>query len=82
MTLFVAIVAFLYLPNSPMEGGRSLLGHIVLKPKQAEILSRRVLTDDPQKAYARGTTVSISDIKDTFLDWRLYGHCASAFLSS
>ena len=81
MTMLVAIFAFLWLPSPPMDGGRSIVGFI-LSEREAEILAERVLMDDPNKALGHGSRVSFADIKDTFADWRLYGHCASAILSS
>ena len=82
MTVIIAFIAILYLPNSPVDGGKSLIGHIVLDKRTSEILAHRLLQDDPQKNYARGTTVKWVDIKDTVTDWRLYGHCLAAFASS
>jgi hypothetical protein len=82
MTLIVAIVAFLYLPDTPVNGGRSLFGHVVLDKRSAEILTHRLLQDDPRKNYPKGTTVAWVDIRDTVTDWRLYGHCLAAFASS
>ncbi|ODO01805.1 tartrate transporter [Cryptococcus wingfieldii CBS 7118] len=81
MTMFVATIAFLYLPSVPTDGGRSLLFPI-LSSRDAEILSARLLSDDSTKALGRGEKVTFGDIKDTCLDWRLWGHCAAAFLSS
>ncbi|WWD06514.1 hypothetical protein V865_004605 [Kwoniella europaea PYCC6329] len=81
MTMFVAILAVFYLPATPTEGGRSL-GFPILNRRDAEVLSARLLADDPKKAIVHGERIKIVDIKDTFLDWRLYGHCIAAFLSS
>ncbi|WRT63477.1 uncharacterized protein IL334_000382 [Kwoniella shivajii] len=81
MTMFIAIIALFYLPSTPTEGGKSLLFPI-LNSRDAEILSARLITDDPKKAIVHGERVKYVDIKDTFLDWRLYGHCIAAFLSS
>ncbi|WVQ76505.1 hypothetical protein IAR50_006174 [Cryptococcus sp. DSM 104548] len=81
MTMFVSIIALLYLPSSPMDGARSLL-FPVLSSRDAEILSARVLSDDPRKGFGPGEKVTFGDIRDTSLDWRLWGHCAAAFLSS
>ncbi|WVQ80974.1 hypothetical protein IAT38_003081 [Cryptococcus sp. DSM 104549] len=81
MTMFVGIFIMLYLPASPIEGGKSLL-FPVLSRRDAEILRARVLADDPKKAFGHGSKVTFADVKDTFLDWRLYGHCAAALLSS
>lgn len=81
MTMGVAIFALLYLPASPLDGGRSLLIP-VLRPRDAQVLAARILADDPNKAFGRGDKITLVDIKDTFVDWRLWGHCAAAFLSS
>ncbi|OWZ56088.1 tartrate transporter [Cryptococcus neoformans 125.91] len=81
MTMGVAIFALLYLPASPLDVGRSLLIP-VLNSRDAQVLSARILADDPKKAFGRGSKITLVDIKDTFVDWRLWGHCAAAFLSS
>ncbi|KAK8845317.1 hypothetical protein IAR55_006030 [Kwoniella newhampshirensis] len=81
MTIFVSVLALLYFPSSPMEGGKSLLFPI-LNERDAAILSARVLLDDPKKEFVRGSRIQFVDVKDTLLDWRLYGHCCAAFLSS
>lgn len=81
MTMGVAIFALLYLPASPVDGGRSLLIP-VLNSRDAQILASRILADDPKKAFDRDAKITLVDIKDTLVDWRLWGHCASAFLSS
>lgn len=41
----------------------------------------RALRDDPSKAQGYHSNVTLLDIKDTFLDWRIYGHVVTAFLS-
>ncbi|RSH94212.1 hypothetical protein EHS25_004015 [Saitozyma podzolica] len=81
MTIVVAIFAFLVLPAAPMDGGRSPVGRI-MSSREAEILAARAIRDDPKKAFPRGTKVALADVLDTFKDWRLYGHCAAALLSS
>lgn len=81
MTVAVAIFAFLVLPAAPMDGGRSHVGRI-MSSREAEILAARAIRDDPKKAFPRGTKVTLADVLDTFKDWRLYGHCAAALLSS
>ncbi|WVQ93891.1 hypothetical protein IAU59_000969 [Kwoniella sp. CBS 9459] len=81
MTMFVAIIALFYLPSTPTDGGKSLLLPI-LNSRDAEILAVRLIVDDPKKASVVSDKVRFVDIRDTFLDWRLYGHCAAAFLSS
>lgn len=77
----VAIFALLYLPASPVDGGRSLLIP-VLNSRDAQILASRILADDPKKAFSRDAKITVVDVKDTLVDWRLWGHCAAAFLSS
>ena len=81
MTMAVAIFALLFLPAIPTSGGQSLLIS-PLSRRDIQILADRVLQDDPQKLYIHGDRISFADVKDTFLDWRLWGHCISAFLSS
>ena len=80
MTILVAAMAFVLLPNTPDLDGRSLLGHSILSARQADILAERKRRDDP--LHAATANVSLLDIKDTVLDWRLYGYCLSGFLSS
>ncbi|WVR03306.1 hypothetical protein IAU60_000297 [Kwoniella sp. DSM 27419] len=81
MTIFVSVIAVLYLPSTPEDGGRSLVIP-VLNQRDAEILSSRLTGGDTSHGSGIGSRVKLSDIKDTFLDWRLYGHCVAAFLSS
>ena len=79
----VALVAFFYLPYGPSEVRKtSILGRSIFNQQDVEVIRGRVLRDDPKKAFVRGTPISFLDIKDTFLDWQIYGHCASALLSS
>lgn len=49
--------------------------------RQAAILVTRVLRNDPTKALRYGKPVQPSHIVETFMDWKLYGHVLSAFLS-
>ncbi|WVO23714.1 uncharacterized protein IAS62_005069 [Cryptococcus decagattii] len=81
MTMGVAIFALLYRPASPVDGGQSLLIP-VLNSRDARILAFRILADDHKKAFGRDAKITLVDIKDTLVDWRLWAHCASAFLSS
>lgn len=89
MTVFVALIAFFYLPADIIGASswrflskRSNKFPAILTEEQAEIISKRVLEDDPTKIDA---TPSISirwkDF-DCFSSWKLPGHCAMAFLSS
>jgi hypothetical protein len=48
---------------------------------EVEILMTRSIRDDPSKAHRFGKPVQLRDIKDTFRDWRIYGHLVSGFLS-
>lgn len=41
----------------------------------------RVVRDDPSKFRGYHSAIKLVDIKDTFLDWRVYGHVVTAFLS-
>lgn len=89
MTIFVALIAFFYLP-ADIIGASSWrflpkrLGKFptILTEEQANILSQRVLEDDPSKVDASPTIhVRWKDF-DCFTSWKLPGHCAMAFLSS
>lgn len=40
----------------------------------------RVIRDDPNKGRGK-PRVTLADIKDTFSNWKVYGHCLSAFLT-
>ncbi|KAF4624572.1 hypothetical protein G7Y89_g13596 [Cudoniella acicularis] len=82
LTSFLAIIAFFYMPHSAARP-KSFLGHSfnVFTPRQASILTMRTLREDPSKARGYHAAVSAQDIKDTFLDWRVYGHIITAFLS-
>lgn len=80
MTIVVAIFAFTYLPSPPMDGASSLLFPLFTSRDRA-ILVHRVLADDKSKETVGRTWVQWTDIVDTFRDWRIYGHCASAFVS-
>lgn len=80
MTIAVAIFAFFYLPSPPMDGAKSL-GFSLFTKEDVQILLESVLQDDETKSTARHTWVQWRDIVDTFKDWRIYGHCASALVS-
>jgi hypothetical protein len=63
---------------------KKLLGYQlpnVFSPREIEILTTRALREDPEKANGYHSVVKIKDIKDTFADWRVYGHIVAAFLS-
>ncbi|KAH8430748.1 uncharacterized protein LDX57_008411 [Aspergillus melleus] len=82
LTCFLGLVAYIYLPHSAVTPktffGRSFN---MFTPREATILTTRVINNDPTKAYRQKKRVSPSDILETFLDWRLYGHIIAAFLS-
>jgi hypothetical protein len=80
MTIAVAIFAFLYLPSAPMDGARSL-GVSLFTKREIDIILHRTLQDDDSKAATKGSWVKWGDVADTFRDWKIYGHCASAFVS-
>ncbi|CAD6583576.1 MAG: hypothetical protein CYPHOPRED_002402 [Cyphobasidiales sp. Tagirdzhanova-0007] len=83
LTSAIAIAAVFYLPYGPSEVRKgSIFGRGIFSQRDVEIIRGRVLLDDPAKAFVRGTPISFVDIRDTFLDWHIYGHCAAAILSS
>lgn len=49
--------------------------------REATIIVTRVFRDDPEKGLRQGKLVRPSHILETFMDWKLYGHIVSAFLS-
>jgi hypothetical protein len=83
MTIVAAFVAFFYLPSDPTTPSRRFFGIPIriLSERQGRIAATRVIRDDPTKRQG-GRRVEIRDILDALLDWRIYGHCVSAFLSS
>ncbi|KFY77654.1 hypothetical protein V499_03001 [Pseudogymnoascus sp. VKM F-103] len=82
VTCFLAVVAYLYLPHSAPKP-KSFFGKSwnIFTEREAAILTTRVLRDDATKGYTQGKSVQIQDLKDTFMDWKIYGHVVSAFLS-
>ena len=82
LTCLLGVVAFFYLPHSAATP-KSFFGrsYNVFTPQEAAILTTRTLREDPLKANGYHTAVQLKDIKDTLLDWRVYGHIIAAFLS-
>lgn len=82
ITCFLAVVAYLYLPHSAPKP-KSFFGRSwnIFTEREASILTTRVLRDDATKGYTHNKPVNVQDLKDTFLDWKVYGHVVSAFLS-
>ncbi|KAI9042015.1 MFS general substrate transporter [Aspergillus affinis] len=82
LTCFLGLVAYIYLPHSAVTPktffGRSFN---TFTAREGSILTTRVIKNDPTKAYRQKNRVSPSDILETFLDWRLYGHIIGGFLS-
>ncbi|PYH77023.1 MFS general substrate transporter [Aspergillus uvarum CBS 121591] len=87
ITCFLGIVAYLYLPHSPVRPKTFFRrSYNIFTIREASILVTRVLNDDRTKAQqAQGRhqrrTITLSDVHSTFTDWRLYGHLIAAFLS-
>ncbi|PLB52113.1 MFS general substrate transporter [Aspergillus steynii IBT 23096] len=82
LTSFLGIIAYIYLPHSAATP-KSFFGKSLnmFTPREASILTTRVINNDPTKAYRRKKRVSVSDILETSQDWRVYGHIVAAFLS-
>ncbi|OBT41299.1 hypothetical protein VE00_08450 [Pseudogymnoascus sp. WSF 3629] len=82
VTCFLAVVAYLYLPHSAPKP-KSFFGKSwnIFTEREASILTTRVLRDDATKGHTQGKSVQVQDLKDTSMDWRIYGHVVSAFLS-
>ena len=82
MTCFLGVIAFFYLPHSAATP-KSFFNYSynVFTPREASILTTRTLREDPLKANGYHSAVKLDDIKDTFLDWKVYGHIVAAFLS-
>lgn len=82
LTCALAVVGYLYLPHSAAMP-KSFFGRSfnMLSDRQASIIVTRVIRNDPQKASRHGKPVLPKHILETFMDWRLYGHILSAFLS-
>ncbi|RAH67269.1 MFS general substrate transporter [Aspergillus aculeatinus CBS 121060] len=87
LTCFLGIVAYLYLPHSPIRPKTFFRrSYNIFTPREASILITRVLNGDRTTAQrAQGhhqrQSITLSDVCSTFTDWRLYGHLAAAFLS-
>ncbi|KAI9743995.1 MAG: hypothetical protein M1818_002729 [Claussenomyces sp. TS43310] len=82
LTSFLGLLAYLYLPHSAAKPklffGRSFN---VFTQREASILVTRAIRDDIGKGRTHNTSIKFSDLKDTFLNWKIYGHITSAFLS-
>ncbi|KAM0745723.1 MFS general substrate transporter [Meredithblackwellia eburnea MCA 4105] len=79
LTCALAIFAFFALPFAPAQSRR---GRGFFTKREMEVVAARTLQDDPAKASSGAPAVTLKDIIDTFKTWQIYGHCASAFLSS
>jgi len=82
LTCALAVVGYFYLPHSAARP-KSFFGRSfkMISHRQASIIVTRVIRSDPQKASRHGKPVLPKHILETFMDWRLYGHILSAFLS-
>jgi MFS family permease len=84
LTCFIAVLALFYLPTSPQTACRRLLFKTnlsILTNDQATALSNHVYQDDPTKLSQKSRKVALRDF-DFLLDWKVYGHCITAFLTS
>ncbi|GAM33579.1 tartrate transporter [Talaromyces pinophilus] len=82
LTCFLGVVMYFYLPHSAATP-KHIFGksYTIFTPREASILTTRVIKDDPTKGLRYGKPVLLAHILETFADWRLYGHLVAAFLS-
>lgn len=59
-----------------------MLGRLVYTSREADALAHVLAKDDPRKPSRKTEKLRLIDLRDTVIDWRLYGHIVSAFLSS
>lgn len=83
ITIFFGLIAALYLP-ADVSTPRSFLGRrwSLFTAREAEVITLRVDRDDPTKFERAMRRFSFADIVRGLSDWRIYGHCIAAFLSS
>lgn len=84
-TILVAILGGLLLPASVFDSdrpGRSLVGRVVFSERDAAVLAAALTHEDPRMLTRATQRATPKDIRDTLLDWRIYVHVISAFLSS
>lgn len=87
LTCVVAVLAALHLPAGVTAAtvhpiGSHLPGRpAILTSHQASALDEVICSDDPTKHSQRSRTVHLRDF-DLFADWKIWGHCIMAFLSS
>ena len=74
MSIFIGLLFLMFLPASPLRGHPILFKKLqYFSEREAYILHKRILVDDPNKA--RGAiSISRSDLKKALLDWRIYPH--------
>ena len=74
LSMFIGLMFLMFLPASPLKGHPILFKKLqYFSEREAHILHKRILVDDPNKA--RGAiSISRSDLKKAFLDWRIYPH--------
>ncbi|KAL2683291.1 hypothetical protein Neosp_007761 [[Neocosmospora] mangrovei] len=78
LTLIVAVAFILFFPRSTAKPV-SLVGLRYFNEHEAQILSARVLRDDPTKVQAR-TNVSKEELRAALTNWRLIGHVLTTIL--
>ncbi|KAK4193244.1 hypothetical protein QBC35DRAFT_100222 [Podospora australis] len=73
--IFTLIVGVIFISTFPKSSGHpvSIFGWRYFSEREAQILKLRVLRDDPTKNQAR-QTVSMSEVKATFTNWRILSH--------
>lgn len=71
-TIMIGIMFLTLFPKSPSDP-TSLVGFRYFTPREAQILTYRVLRDDPSKAHAK-SHVSRDELKRTLTNWKLIPH--------
>ncbi|KAL2125017.1 hypothetical protein VTJ04DRAFT_1382 [Mycothermus thermophilus] len=79
--LFTVLVGLIFLALFPKSTAHpvSLLGLRYFNEREAQILTQRVLRDDPTKFQPR-RNVSLAEVKAAFSNWRILPHCLTTIL--
>ncbi|CAD6885207.1 unnamed protein product [Tilletia laevis] len=73
ITIAVALFALAWLPDSAVSASRGTFARLWYTPRQASILTTRVLLDDPEKSEEiHAAPLSRAEIFVTLTDWRLW----------
>ncbi|KAE8229588.1 hypothetical protein CF326_g5438 [Tilletia indica] len=73
ITMAVALFAWVWLPQSAVSASRGMFRHLWYTPRQASILTTRLLLDEPEKSEeVDAAPISTAEILETLSDWRLW----------